>query len=103
MYGPHAAAGFHPLFLIFPILGFIVFVLVVVFVTMGARRRMRFWAARDRRMNDGALLAERTLAERFAKGDIDETEYRARLEVLRANRAPDDVWHGPGPVAPPRP
>ena len=24
--------------------------------------------------------------ERFAKGDIDETEYRARLEVLRTNR-----------------
>jgi putative membrane protein len=31
--------------------------------------------------------AERTLAERFAHGDIDEVEYRARLEVLRANRA----------------
>ncbi|TAM70078.1 MAG: SHOCT domain-containing protein [Microbacteriaceae bacterium] len=30
--------------------------------------------------------AERTLAERFAQGDIDEAEYRARLEVLRANR-----------------
>jgi putative membrane protein len=30
--------------------------------------------------------AESTLAERFAKGDIDEVEYRARLEVLRANR-----------------
>jgi putative membrane protein len=29
--------------------------------------------------------AEATLAERFAQGDIDEKEYRARLEVLRAN------------------
>ncbi|MEO6116619.1 MAG: SHOCT domain-containing protein [Pseudolysinimonas sp.] len=29
--------------------------------------------------------AETTLAERFAQGDIDEKEYRARLEVLRAN------------------
>ncbi len=29
--------------------------------------------------------AESTLAERFAQGDIDEKEYRARLEVLRAN------------------
>jgi putative membrane protein len=29
--------------------------------------------------------AEATLAERFAQGDIDEQEYRARLEVLRAN------------------
>jgi putative membrane protein len=35
--------------------------------------------------------AESTLAERFANGDIDEKEYRARLEVLRAN----------GPVAGP--
>ena len=33
--------------------------------------------------------AEKTLAERFAQGDIDEVEYRARLEVLRANRADD--------------
>ena len=32
-----------------------------------------------------ARQAETTLAERYAKGDIDETEYRARLEVLRAN------------------
>jgi putative membrane protein len=33
----------------------------------------------------GAHRAESTLAERFAQGDIDEKEYRARLEVLRAN------------------
>lgn len=32
--------------------------------------------------------AESTLAERFAQGDIDEKEYRARLEVLRANNTP---------------
>lgn len=30
--------------------------------------------------------AEQTLAQRYANGDIDEVEYRARLEVLRANR-----------------
>lgn len=29
--------------------------------------------------------AEVTLAERFAQGDIEEKEYRARLEVLRVN------------------
>ena len=34
-----------------------------------------------------ARSAESTLAERFAQGDIDEKEYRARLEVLRANSA----------------
>jgi putative membrane protein len=32
-----------------------------------------------------ARQAEATLARRFAQGAIDETEYRARLEVLRAN------------------
>lgn len=35
-----------------------------------------------------ARHAEATLAERFAKGDIDEIEYRARLEVIRANAQP---------------
>ena len=34
-----------------------------------------------------ARQAETTLAGRFATGDIDETEYRARLEVLRAHAA----------------
>ena len=32
--------------------------------------------------------AESTLAERFARGDIDEKDYRARLEVLRVNAWP---------------
>lgn len=34
-----------------------------------------------------ARSAEATLAERFAQGDIDEKEYRARLEVLRSGSA----------------
>ena len=34
------------------------------------------WPARD---------PERLLGERFARGDIDETEYRLRLEVLRGS------------------
>lgn len=34
----------------------------------------------------GTRSAESTLAQRYANGDIDEQEYRARLEVLRANR-----------------
>jgi len=32
--------------------------------------------------------AESTLAERFAQGDIDEEDYRARRDVLRANAWP---------------
>ena len=35
---------------------------------------------------DATSAAEQTLSERFARGDIDEVEYRARLEVLRASR-----------------
>lgn len=30
--------------------------------------------------------AEQTLAERYARGEIDEDEYRRRLETLRASR-----------------
>lgn len=70
-------------------------VLVIgLFVSLGRRRWARggfpggyghhghygSWAA--------ARGAESTLAERFAQGDIDEKEYRARLEVLRANNGP---------------
>lgn len=65
--------------------------LIVLFATLGRRRWARggwghgyghpYFAAA------AARGAESTLAERFANGDIDEKEYRARLEVLRANNA----------------
>ncbi len=67
------------------------FLVIGLFITLGRRRWARggwgpgyghgyghFAAARS---------AESTLAERFANGDIDEKEYRARLEVLRANNS----------------
>lgn len=44
-----------------------------------------YWGAQ------AARSAEGSLAERFAQGDIDEKEYRARLEVLRANAYPTPV------------
>lgn len=44
----------------------------------------------------GVSAAEHTLADRFARGDIDEVEYRARLEVLRAGQQPPT-----GPWQPP--
>jgi putative membrane protein len=81
------AAGFGWAFFLIPIFWILVIGLIVFLVTRGRRRA---WA------NGGpegygppwmrGASAESTLAERFAKGDIDETEYRARLEVLRANR-----------------
>ena len=47
------------------------------------------WAIRNSRRRDdprGPSEAERTLEERFARGEIDANEYAARIKVLR-NRA----------------
>jgi putative membrane protein len=77
--------------------GWIFFILIplfwiAVFVLIGSLARRRWsrggwgpghWAGHQAMW--AARGAESTLAERFAQGDIDEKEYRARLEVLRAN------------------
>lgn len=81
--------GFGWLFLLVPLFWIAVFVLLFTFI---GRRRMRAFGHGNGYGSWGALphdatrSAEQTLAERFAQGDIDEVEYRARLEVLRANR-----------------
>jgi putative membrane protein len=79
--------GFGWWFLLIPLFWLLVFALI--FGIFG--RRWRRAAAENgygpHARQNPARLAETTLAERFAKGDIDETEYRARLEVLRANSA----------------
>jgi putative membrane protein len=69
-------------FFLIPLFWITLLVLLAVFLSRGARRR---WAAYGPGWSQGRS-AESTLAERFANGDIDEIEYRARLEVLRANR-----------------
>jgi putative membrane protein len=82
------------LLVLFPLVG--ILVLGLLFAVLGRRGR-RGWAGGPggpgySEMHagwqgaSGTRSAERTLAERFAQGDIDEVEYRARLEVLRANR-----------------
>lgn len=89
--GPGAGWGIGPFFLLIPLFWIVVFVLIFAFA---GRRWRRAAASRGYGpgwghgpwVAQGAQAAEKTLAERFAKGDIDETEYRARLEVLRANR-----------------
>lgn len=82
------AAGFGWVFFLMPIVWILVIGLIVFLV---ARGRRRYWAEGGLQGSYGppwarGASAESTLSERFAKGDIDETEYRARLEVLRANR-----------------
>lgn len=78
-------AGFGWWFLLIPLFWILLFALL--FGIFG--RRWRRAAAENGYGPSGRLSparqAETTLAERFAKGDIDETEYRARLEVIRAN------------------
>ncbi|MGN6742958.1 MAG: hypothetical protein ACTHJL_06625 [Amnibacterium sp.] len=81
----HAGFGFFPFFLLFPLLWLVVLVVLVAVLVRGRRR----WAAVGPWGGwQHGRSAEATLAERFANGDIDEVEYRARLEVLRANREP---------------
>lgn len=82
--GP-VGGGFGFFFLLIPLFWIIVVGLVI---GLGGRRWRRNRAAGPHPGFGGwaaARNAEATLAERFAQGDIDEVEYRARLEVLRAN------------------
>lgn len=44
---------------------------------------------------------EQILADRFARGDIDEKEYRQRMSVLREEAGPGGPAGPPGPAAPP--
>ena len=91
-----AAAAVHPFghgfgFLFFLIPLFWILLIVALFAIFGRRRRA-MWGAYGHGYGYGpwaqaqaARSAESTLAERYAQGDIDEKEYRARLEVLRAS------------------
>jgi len=63
----HHGGGFFPLF---PLLFFALWIGVWIFVG-------RRWHHRDRRSGESVL------AERYARGEIDETEYRQRRDVLR--------------------
>jgi putative membrane protein len=95
--------GFHPFWPFF-IIGPLMFLIIVGLLIAILVRRRRWggpgpWGWHGAAGGPGASgatppwagpaqsrTAEQILADRFAKGDVDETEYRARLEVLRANR-----------------
>ena len=86
--------GFGWLFLLIPL--FWILVVGLVFAIAGRRWRRAGWAGHGYGHGGpwangwaASRSAESTLAERFAQGDIEEKEYRARLEVLRANRYPE--------------
>ena len=81
--------GFGWLFFLIPLFWIGV---VILIVSLARRRWSRGGWGPGHQFHGGygpwgaaARGAESTIAERFAQGDIDEKEYRARLEVLRAN------------------
>ena len=81
--------GFGWLFFLIPVFWILVFVLI--FGVFGRRWRRAAWSngyGHHGYWGQPSRNAEASLAERFAQGDIDEKEYRARLEVLRANAYP---------------
>ncbi|MCU6481724.1 SHOCT domain-containing protein [Arthrobacter sp. A2-55] len=67
--------GGGPWFLIFPLFWLVVIGLFIFFVPRRLRR------SREWHQSQGA---ESVLRERYARGEVDETEYRQRLEVLRS-------------------
>lgn len=89
VHGPfaHGFVGLWWLGFLIPLFWILVFVLI--FGVFGRRWRRRAWENGAGHYGPGNFgqprSAEATLAERFAQGDIDEKDYRARLEVLRAN------------------
>src|SRR5512133_907882 len=58
--------------------------LVIAGIVVLVRYVTRTQEPRDGRPADGPPSAEQVLAERFARGEIDEEEYRSRLATLRA-------------------
>jgi putative membrane protein len=70
--------GFGWLWLLIPLFWITVFVLLFVFVGRRFRRGGGPWQMHG--------SPEQTLGDRYAKGEIDEQEYRTRLEVLRSNQ-----------------
>jgi len=93
-YGP--GPGAHLWFLLIPF--FWLIVAIVLFAVFGRRWSKRAGERREfmrqHWQSEAQGGAEKVLAERYARGDIDEVEYRARLEVIRSSSLHSP--HGPG-------
>ncbi len=99
--GPHYGwGGPGPFFFIFPLLWFLLFATVVFLIARRARRGARAgwggpWAAHASAGADPVTL----LGNRFARGEIDEAEYRSRLAVLRSAGPSPSANPSAGPTA----
>ncbi|MGF0115737.1 SHOCT domain-containing protein [Promicromonospora sp. Marseille-Q5078] len=76
---PYAGGGGPGWWIVFPILWFLLFATVVFLVARRARRYGPPWAR-------GGAGGVDVLGERYARGEIDEAEYRQRLGVLKEDR-----------------
>jgi putative membrane protein len=83
---PWVGFGFGWLFFLIPLFWIGLFFLIFGLAGRRWRRAAAGGYGPGHGWSQGTRAAEQTLAERYAQGDIDEAEYRARLEVLRANR-----------------
>lgn len=99
--GPHDGwGGPGPFFFIIPLLWFLLFATVIVLIARRARRGARSgwggpWAAHAAGGTDPVTL----LGTRFARGEIDEAEYRSRLAVLRSADPYPSTHQSTGPTA----
>lgn len=81
--GWYAAQGGGPgWWIVFPILWFLLFATVVFLIARRARRGWAAWGPNGPHRGSGPDPVA-ILGERYARGEIDEAEYRARLAVLR--------------------
>ena len=76
-HGPYDDAAWQGGGFFFPLFPLLFLLIIIGAISFGAIRRRRFAAAAPRRD------AESALGERFARGEIDEDEFRARRAVLR--------------------
>ncbi|ACQ78366.1 hypothetical protein Bcav_0101 [Beutenbergia cavernae DSM 12333] len=95
--------GPFPFFWIFPLFWLVV---IGLLIWAFARRRSRGhwgppWAWGPPAAGSAAPSAEQVLADRFARGDINEQEYRARLGVLRSTGSTPPGVPPQQPPAPP--
>lgn len=85
-FGPGFGPGISPFWFIGPVFWLLVLAGLIVLAVLFARRNRQLWQSGGPSAWRAAAGAEQVLGERFARGEIDETEYRHRLEVLRASR-----------------
>jgi len=79
MYGWHQS-GWGPGEWIVMVVAMLLFWSVVV---VGVVMAVRYFRAPDTSTSDGLPAAEEALRTRFARGEIDEEEYKRRMSVLR--------------------